>query len=701
MLHEFSGGRQVSYRVNPQHGGSVETVSEVYAIDYFKELGGDVAKSPVVPSSPHNASSHSGGSGSNGASRQRRLRRRVQATLERIFLPAGYPNSVTDDLLTFALWDTAQVLANSVMAALSMRAVLLGVGVGESTANLTSSTLSWMMRDGMWLLGSLFFASVISQDLEFRAKTWRLVADFTNDTATFLELCVPLFPGGQLTFRLVVVLASLIKALVSVCGSGTRASFTQHFALRSNAADVAAKAGMRGNVGGLVGLALGMVVAYLVPASSTVLNLSVFVLSTTFHLVANYKGVRGVQLRHLNAPRLEWCCEQFCLFQERALIARKKETVAKAAMPVLDLSVRRANAEEPLFILPALPAVPLRDAGLTDRVCVLLRRYLCPPTLQLRLHCGASFHTLLTAQTGLTAARKHALVHRVAESLSSRGVALLLDAAAMSYYVILPEFYTVEGVPESWVPYKRQCQADREAKAKRAHRHREGSAGADAGTAVDKEREDEDEDDDDDRTAAEAADAEARAEIDRLRRERVVVPPHVLPLAYRELWAFFYAYMHHRVVRERCKRGRPPLRASAGLPPPHSEIDTNAASPECTTLHLITHLRADGMLGENEEEGEQHAGRSSEHNAPTAFTMVDRDMFEEMTSPTSTTSSKINAFPKKAGAETTAAAGASIAPQDGLYPLFIEFVRGLRKTGWELDRLLLDNEGCTTVVHYL
>ncbi|KAG5479491.1 hypothetical protein LSCM1_04756 [Leishmania martiniquensis] len=213
MLQEYTRRRCISYCINPQRGGCVETLSDTYTPDFFRERGG-FTTSPTAPSTP------------TGSKPTRQVWRRVEAALERIFLPEGYPNSITEDLLTFAVWDLAQVLASSVAATLSVRSVRLGVCVGESRANLTSSTLSWMMRDGTRMMSSVVFASLISQTLEHRAKTWRLVADFTNDMACLLELCAPWIPGGQLTFRAVLVVASVIKSLVGVCGYSTSASFT-------------------------------------------------------------------------------------------------------------------------------------------------------------------------------------------------------------------------------------------------------------------------------------------------------------------------------------------------------------------------------------------------------------------------------------------------------------------------------------------
>ncbi|CAG9573581.1 conserved hypothetical protein [Leishmania major strain Friedlin] len=678
MLQEYTGERCVSYRVNPQRGGCVETVAEVDAQDFFTEPGGLVT-SPTTPSTPA------------GSTSARQARRRVVTTLERILLPDGYPSSVTEDLLPFALWDLAQVLAKNVTATLSTRAVLLGVGVGESKADLTSATLSWMMQDGTRMIGSVVFAPLIPQGLECRAKTWQLVADFTTDIANLLELCAPWLPGGQTTFRVVLVAASVVKALGSVCRNCTRASFTRHFALRNNAADIAAKASTRSSVGSFIGLVLGVAVAYIVPATSRSLNLVVFALGSVLHIFASYRSVRGVQLKHLNAPRLEWCLVQYSLFEAKVLIASKKDSGPLSVMPILDVSPRSANAAERLLILPSLRAVPPPSDSFYDSVRGFLCRYCFPPTLTLRIHCGASLFRLLQHQRGLTTRCKHELVQQVESALASRGIALLVDDVDMTYYVILPEYFTVEGVPAMWVRYKRQYGDDltcmeakqrQSAAARAAQRRQDGAAslspsGAavaapDAGHGLDE--------------AGRRA-AQAEAELERLQKERVVVPPHILPLAYRQLWAYFYAFMHYRAVRLR--REGPLTHAKDVLEGLHKN-----RSLECQRLHIITALRADGTL---------EAGHSDASDVPHSPAQ-----FEEITSPASTTSDVplerrvVPALATRAGGDDGDDGDNTAAPSyDGLHPQFIEFVRALRMTGWELDELLVGNEGYTTVVHYL
>lgn len=51
------------------------------------------------------------------------------------FLPHGYPESVSDDYLTYQIWDTAQAFCSSITNILSSHALLRGYGVGNAEAS--------------------------------------------------------------------------------------------------------------------------------------------------------------------------------------------------------------------------------------------------------------------------------------------------------------------------------------------------------------------------------------------------------------------------------------------------------------------------------------------------------------------------------------------------------------------------------------
>ncbi|KHJ95807.1 hypothetical protein OESDEN_04241 [Oesophagostomum dentatum] len=55
----------------------------------------------------------------------------LKALLINIFLPQGYPYSVSEDYLAYQMWDTLQAFASSLSSALATEAVLKGAGVGD------------------------------------------------------------------------------------------------------------------------------------------------------------------------------------------------------------------------------------------------------------------------------------------------------------------------------------------------------------------------------------------------------------------------------------------------------------------------------------------------------------------------------------------------------------------------------------------
>jgi hypothetical protein len=56
-------------------------------------------------------------------------------------VPVGYPSSVSSDYPVFYSWQFLQGLCSTVTGVLSSKAVLTGVGVGESTAAPVGSVL--------------------------------------------------------------------------------------------------------------------------------------------------------------------------------------------------------------------------------------------------------------------------------------------------------------------------------------------------------------------------------------------------------------------------------------------------------------------------------------------------------------------------------------------------------------------------------
>lgn len=52
--------------------------------------------------------------------------------LQEMFLPAGYPDSVSEDYLSFQFWDTLQAMCSYLRGVLATQSVLQSVGVGTT-----------------------------------------------------------------------------------------------------------------------------------------------------------------------------------------------------------------------------------------------------------------------------------------------------------------------------------------------------------------------------------------------------------------------------------------------------------------------------------------------------------------------------------------------------------------------------------------
>ncbi|KAM7386971.1 hypothetical protein PAMA_009553 [Pampus argenteus] len=249
----------------------------------------------------------------------------IVGVFKSVFLPQGYPESVSEDYLQYQFWDTVQAFSSSLSGTLATQASLKGVGVGNQEATVAAATVTWLLRDGTGMMGRILFAWRKGSKLDSEAKKWRLFADVLNDIAMFMEILAPFFPAF---FTLIVCTAGIFKSIVGVAGGATRAALTVHQARRDNMADISAKDGSQTLVN-LAGLLVSLVLIPLV-TDNPGLTLSLFFLFTVLHLFANYKAVRSVVMETLNEARLAIVLQQY--LSDRRI-----------------LSPREANLEEPVF----------------------------------------------------------------------------------------------------------------------------------------------------------------------------------------------------------------------------------------------------------------------------------------------------------------------------------------------------------------
>ncbi|XP_045134282.1 RUS family member 1-like isoform X2 [Portunus trituberculatus] len=266
------------------------------------------------------------------------MRARVAGWAREVFLPQGYPESVSPDYLHYQFWDSMQAYCSSIAGALSLQATLVGLGVGEGTATPLAATLSWLLKDGSGMVASIFFAYWKGTQLDCNLKQWRLFADVTNDLNSMVRLVGPALP---VPFLAVLCLSGVLGALVGVAGGSTRAALAVHQARCDNMADVSAKDGSQET---LVNLAALFTNLTLLPFFTATLSTTwvTFLICVWLHLLANYKAMRALTLASLNRPRLLHLLSSWA---------------APDAPPVTSLpSPAEANLAEPLLFGPAFIA---------------------------------------------------------------------------------------------------------------------------------------------------------------------------------------------------------------------------------------------------------------------------------------------------------------------------------------------------------
>ncbi|KAL5120508.1 hypothetical protein ACEQ8H_001526 [Pleosporales sp. CAS-2024a] len=197
-----------------------------------------------------------------------------------VFLPAGYPQSVSEDYIRYGYG--LGVLVPDLK--LTPNVAVKGVGVGDSSASPTAALLLSVLQESMGRIATILFAHRLGTALEPECKMYRLAADVFNDTAMILDCLSPGFPKPLRV--LILGFSSVLRSLCGVCAGSAKASLSAHFA-------------KKGNLGELN--AAGSVVVSWV--SSPIATWSVLTALLSIHLATNYAAVRSVSMRYLNRQR--------------------------------------------------------------------------------------------------------------------------------------------------------------------------------------------------------------------------------------------------------------------------------------------------------------------------------------------------------------------------------------------------------------
>ncbi|KAK9461744.1 vitamin B6 photo-protection and homoeostasis-domain-containing protein [Lipomyces oligophaga] len=231
-----------------------------------------------------------------------RVIRYLQKVLH-VFLPTGYPDSVTPDYIHYQTFDSIQAFASSIAQLLGSRAVLTLVGVGDQNATSTSALFFTVSQETLGRLATIMFAWRFGSMLEQECKKFRFAADLVNDTSIFFDVLSPHFIGSPVLKLSYFCLSGILKAVCTVMANGSKAALTQHFTddSKGSIADVAAKDASQETIISLLGMLAGAVIVPILTEEQPTW-IVLFILIAT-HLATNYRAVSSVVMETLNRHR--------------------------------------------------------------------------------------------------------------------------------------------------------------------------------------------------------------------------------------------------------------------------------------------------------------------------------------------------------------------------------------------------------------
>ncbi|XP_009804144.1 protein root UVB sensitive 5-like isoform X2 [Nicotiana tabacum] len=219
-------------------------------------------------------------------------------------LPAGFPDTVTDDYLDYMLLQFPTNVTGWICHTLVTSSLLKAVGVGSfsgTSAAASAAAIRWVSKDGIGAVGRFFIGGRFGNLFDDDPKQWRMYADFIGSAGSIFDLCTPLYPSYFLPLA---SLGNLAKAVARGLKDPSFRVIQNHFAITGNLGDVAAKEEVWEVAAELVGLALGILALDTPGISKSYPTLALTWLSVRIlHLWFRYQSLSVLQFNTINLKR--------------------------------------------------------------------------------------------------------------------------------------------------------------------------------------------------------------------------------------------------------------------------------------------------------------------------------------------------------------------------------------------------------------
>ena len=255
--------------------------------------------------------------------------RDVRTLFQSLFLPSGYPDSVTGDYYPWLTYHLGSLFIRDVLEVLASQSLLLAVTAGGSaaavvaqmgpnTSAMMAAATKWVLKDGFGSLATLTVGSRGGQAFDEDPKRYWVVCSAGEDVARLVEILLPLQPqfflagAGLATF---VRSGSLVGRNSLVNGTLIR-----HFGKRENMSDIRAKLEAQGRILKIASLPVGIALFRWTQSldqhqggHGLGLGFTLIVYAALFfsHNYCCYKAAQSLTFANLSAFRLKVTAGQF------------------------------------------------------------------------------------------------------------------------------------------------------------------------------------------------------------------------------------------------------------------------------------------------------------------------------------------------------------------------------------------------------
>lgn len=236
----------------------------------------------------------------------------ILAQLAGPLLPMKWPNSVGPNYARWAFWHIGRHITRNAYYVLGTTSLLLALGLDTKKALALSATLKWVLKDGLAMGTKLIVSTNLARIVDASPKRCRFIGDSLMAISVGVEILSLTNPAYFLIYGSI---AALLKDAGGAMSGPAYRVFLDAFATTDNIGDVSSRGEAQVVVGNLIGLGIGVVVTSLLgnlPSDGRLFpTLVCYMLLAIAHLSCTTNAVSAVQLRTLNAQRLDIVASTF------------------------------------------------------------------------------------------------------------------------------------------------------------------------------------------------------------------------------------------------------------------------------------------------------------------------------------------------------------------------------------------------------